>query len=156
VDAPHQRLRTRLLAHGRVGGRGRANLDSFALGEVIPEWRLVPNDNNIGKRNVHPVAGGGGAEGLLQSLNGVSLWVGNPNPRRARMTLHAELSPLLADGGWRLSFPGLTEFPLPPGARREVALRLDPGQDFAPEAVTAGRHMRRPGHGPPTATCSAA
>ncbi|TWF76646.1 hypothetical protein FHX44_112541 [Pseudonocardia hierapolitana] len=116
-----------------------SNVDNFTVGEVIPEWRLVPNDNNVGQRNVQPVAGGGGGEGLLQSLDGVSVWVGNPNPRRALMTLHAELPQLLASAGWRLSFEGLDDdrFILRPGARREVVLRLKAGQDFTKDAVAA-------------------
>jgi zinc metalloprotease ZmpB len=24
------------------------NVDTFTAGDVIPEWRLVPNDNNVG------------------------------------------------------------------------------------------------------------
>jgi hypothetical protein len=32
-----------------------SNIDNFGPSESIPEWRLVPNDNNIGLRNVSPV-----------------------------------------------------------------------------------------------------
>jgi zinc metalloprotease ZmpB len=32
-----------------------SNVDNFAAGEVVPDWRLVPNDNNIGMRTVVPV-----------------------------------------------------------------------------------------------------
>ena len=31
-------------------------MSNFSPGETIPEWRLVPHDNNIGQRNVVPVA----------------------------------------------------------------------------------------------------
>lgn len=34
-----------------------SNTDHFAAGESIPDWRLVPNDNNIGMRTVVPTAG---------------------------------------------------------------------------------------------------
>jgi zinc metalloprotease ZmpB len=34
-----------------------SNFDSFAIGETIPEWRLVPNDNNIGEKIMFPVLG---------------------------------------------------------------------------------------------------
>ena len=38
-----------------VYGKGDAgNIDGHVVGP-IPEWRLVPHDNNIGQRNVHPV-----------------------------------------------------------------------------------------------------
>lgn len=33
-----------------------SNVDNFTAGESVPEWRLVPNDNNIGLRNVIPAA----------------------------------------------------------------------------------------------------
>ena len=29
-----------------------SNIDNFSGGDSIPEWRLVPHDNNIGQRNV--------------------------------------------------------------------------------------------------------
>ena len=34
--------------------RDPSNADNFANGEVVPDWRLVPNDNNIGMRTVVP------------------------------------------------------------------------------------------------------
>ena len=34
-----------------------SNIDNFTMGETIPDWRLVPNDNNIGQRNMFPVQG---------------------------------------------------------------------------------------------------
>lgn len=41
-----------------VSANGDAsNVDHFTTGESIPDWRLVPNDNNIGMRSVVPTAG---------------------------------------------------------------------------------------------------
>jgi hypothetical protein len=113
-----------------------SNVDTFTVGEVIPEWRLVPNDNNVGQRNVHPVAGAGG-EDLLRSIEGATLWIGNPNPRSARMTLHVEMPQMLEAGGWHLSFDDVDEegIVLAPGVRREVALRLERGDDFTKDTV---------------------
>ena len=34
-----------------------SNINNFTAGETIPDWRLVPNDNNIGQRNMFPVQG---------------------------------------------------------------------------------------------------
>lgn len=34
-----------------------SNINNFSIGETIPDWRLVPNDNNIGQRNMFPVQG---------------------------------------------------------------------------------------------------
>jgi hypothetical protein len=32
-------------------------MDNITSGETIPDWRLVPNDNNMGQRNMIPVQG---------------------------------------------------------------------------------------------------
>jgi hypothetical protein len=34
-----------------------SNIDNFTSGETISDWRLVPNDNNTGQRNMVPVLG---------------------------------------------------------------------------------------------------
>ncbi len=49
-----------------------SNVDNIAAGDSIPEWRLVPNDNNIGQRNVAPVPGGG-TSGLTAEFDGLEL-----------------------------------------------------------------------------------
>jgi len=116
-----------------------SNIDNFTAGESIPEWRLVPNDNNIGQRNVFPVPGGGGMEGLMESLDGASLWIGNPNPRRATMELKVDLPDVLAKSGWRLTFEGLgrNRFVLGSGQKRQLRLRLQPGRSFTAQQVEA-------------------
>lgn len=115
-----------------------SNVDNFTAGETIPEWRLVPNDNNIGQRNVNPVPGGGGERGLMAGLNGVSFFVGNPNPRRGRMTFNVVLPSLLVKLGWRLELVGADAgFTLASGAQREVFIRLHPGQALTRDAVLA-------------------
>lgn len=114
-----------------------SNIDNFTVGEVIPEWRLVPNDNNIGQRNVNPVPGGGGPGGLMEGLNGFSFWVGNPNPGRAVIEVDVKLPELLAERGWALSFAGLrgNRFALEYGRQRELIIELRPGADFEREDV---------------------
>ncbi len=117
-----------------------SNVDNFTAGEVIPEWRLVPNDNNVGQRNVHPVPGGGGMEGLMAGLNGVSMWIGNPNPRRAVMTVATTLPAVLVDKGWKLTLDGFDrhgDVVMKPGERREVKLRLQAGSDFTRAEIEA-------------------
>ena len=116
-----------------------ANIDNFTAGESIPLWRLVPNDNNTAQRNVYPVAGGGGSEGLMASLSGFSFWVRNPDPRRAVIDMRIQLPELLKDKGWRLTFEGLANnrFELASGAQRELVMQLHAGSDFTPEQVAA-------------------
>jgi len=115
-----------------------SNVDKFTAGETIPEWRLVPNDNNVGQRNVNPVPGGGGERGLMAGLNGVSFFVGNPNPQRGNMTFEVTLPSLLRDQGWRLELVGVGKgFTLASGAKREVFIKLHPGQTFTRDALEA-------------------
>jgi hypothetical protein len=113
-----------------------ANIANFTVGETIPEWRLVPNDNNIAQRNVVPVPGHCGKCGLMQGLDGKKFLVGNPNPRRGKMTFDIQLPPLLARLGWKLELEDVEKgFVLASGAKREVTIKLHPGQDFTPEDV---------------------
>jgi hypothetical protein len=117
-----------------------SNVDNFTAGETIPEWRLVPNDNNVGQRNVSPVPGGGGEQGLMAGLSGVSFLAGNPNPRRGKMTFNVTLPSLLSRLGWRLELVGVGNgFTLASGAKREVFIKLHPGQSFTRDAVEATR-----------------
>ena len=78
-----------------------SNVDNFTAGETVPEWRLVPNDNNVGQRNVIPAPGGDGEQGLMSGLDGKSFFVGNPNPGRGRMTFDVTLPSVLSRLGWR-------------------------------------------------------
>jgi hypothetical protein len=115
-----------------------SNADKIPTGKQIAEWRLVPNDNNIGQRNVNPVPGGGGEQGLMAGLNGVSFLVGNPNPRRGKMTFNVTLPSLLSRLGWRLELVGVGDgFTLASGAKCEVFIKLHPGKPFTRDEVEA-------------------
>jgi hypothetical protein len=118
--------------------RDPSNIDKLKPGEFIPDWRLVPNDNNIGQRNVNPVPGGGGKQGLMQGLNEYSFWVGNPNSKTSSMELRVELPDFLASNGWRLTFkdiPNNNKFELQPGKQQEIFIDLLPGEEFDKEEV---------------------
>ncbi|HEY5674200.1 MAG TPA: hypothetical protein VIR78_10875 [Malonomonas sp.] len=86
-----------------------SNVDKFTAGEVVEDWRLVPNDNNVGQRNVTLVPGGGGVRGLLAGLHGKGFWVGNPGRTTATVAVTVSLPPLLAERGWRISLRDLPE-----------------------------------------------
>lgn len=118
-----------------------SNVDQFTAGETIPEWRLVPNDNNIGQRNVQPVPGAGGSEGLKNGLHGMSFGVRNPNNKVSAMALRATLPPLLKAKGWKVTFRELPtgRFKLASGARQEVIIDVTPGQPFTASEVTSAR-----------------
>jgi len=116
-----------------------SNIDNFTAGEVIPEWRLVPNDNNVGQRNVNPVPAGGGISGLLAGLHGISFWAGNPNPRKATIDIKLRLPDFLRKKGWRIQLRDLhtPRFALEAQTKREVFIELHPGNDFDPAEVAA-------------------
>jgi zinc metalloprotease ZmpB len=102
-----------------------------------PHWRLVPFDNNIGQRNVAPVAGGGGLSGLRASFGPRRFWVNNPYGFEGRVSLDVALPTWLTERGWSPAFvnPGGSSFTLPARGSREVLLELKPGSDFSPSDV---------------------
>lgn len=102
-----------------------------------PHWRLVPFDNNIGQRNVAPVAGGGGLTGLSESFANRHFWVNNPYDFEGRVKLEVDLPDFLIQRGWSADFanPGGASFTLTGRGSREVLPRLKPGSDFSPADV---------------------
>ena len=116
-----------------------SNVDNFAPGESIAEWRLVKHDNNIGQRNVHPVAAGGLLSELIKSLHGRRFTVINPHRRPARVVLDVTLPPLLRKHGWKIGFsnPGGGAFSLEPGGRKLVTVAVSEGTAFGKEDVAA-------------------
>ncbi|HLP78120.1 MAG TPA: hypothetical protein VK327_14520, partial [Candidatus Paceibacterota bacterium] len=120
-----------------------SNIDNLEAGQTIPEWRLVPHDNNIGQRNVTLVPGGGGGESLASAFEGVFFMAGNNFNKPAQMEIRVEMPKVLAGKGWRLQ-SGNTEnkFQLKAGEKREIRLQLIKGGDFtADEIRSAGRNL---------------
>src|SRR5262249_84236 len=118
-----------------------SNVSNIGAGDSIPEWRLVPNDNNIGQRNVFPVAGGSGLKGLVASLDGSKILIKNPLKTDARVMIQTILPNFLVKGGWQVTFanPGAGAFSLKPGEAKTVALKLQPGKDFTPSDVAKAK-----------------
>lgn len=126
-----------------------SNIDNLEPGQSIPEWRLVPHDNNVGQRNVTVVAGGGGMEVLMADLHSAVFYVGNTFNQRARFQIKVELPRLLAAKGWRVDFSGGSAFDLKAGEKRRVELQLTAGGDFTADDVRAmaDRSVRVTVHG---------
>lgn len=118
-----------------------SNIDNFDPGESIPEWRLVPHDNNIGLRNAFPVDGTG-SRGLLAAFDGMRIYVKNPHAKRARMVIKPVLPPLLAKRNWQLDFvsPGGGAFSLAARRGRDVVMRLKRGKEFTRQEVKSARN----------------
>lgn len=113
-----------------------SNVNNIAVGDSIPEWRLVPNDNNIGQRNVFPISGGG-TTGLVSDFNRLTYLLKNPHRTTAAMEVRSMLPSFLEKRGWKIQFlnPGGSHFPLGPGESREMVIRVIPGADFGPADV---------------------
>lgn len=115
-----------------------ANIDGSITGS-IDEWRLVPNDNNIGQRNVAPVPGGGGSLALTEAFVNRSFWVRNTLSNRARIVIDYRLPQFLVQRGWRFAVtsPGGDNFFLADDERKQIGITLVPGADFTPADVPA-------------------
>src|SRR5688500_186416 len=112
-----------------------SNVDNFTGTESIAEWRLVPNDNNVGQRNVSVVPGGGGMENLVRALDGAFFMAGNTFNRRARMELRVELPQVLTAKGWRSEYAVLCgkTFALTTGETKRIQLKVGKGGKFNAE-----------------------
>lgn len=110
-----------------------SNVANFTGAETVAEWRLVPNDNNIGQRNVTVMPGGGGEDALVAALDGAFFMAGNTLNRAATMDLRVHLPRVLAANGWRLEFAGIdgNRFQLAAGQKRKIVLRLIRGRSFS-------------------------
>jgi len=108
-----------------------SNIDNFTAGEVVEDWRLVPNDNNVAQRNVTLVPGSG-LRGLIAGLHGKGFWVGNPGRTAATIAVAVTLPPLLARRGWRIELRGLPENGLRLKSREQrlVTFEVRAGEPF--------------------------
>jgi len=114
-----------------------SNIDLFTGTETIAEWRLVPNDNNVGQRNVNIMPGGGGPEALVAALDGAVFVAGNSFNRPANMELQVDMPEVLASKGWRLQFADLDDnkFRLKAGEKRAIRLKLSRGNAFTADEI---------------------
>ena len=112
----------------------RSNVEKLSPGVSIPEWRLVPHDNNIGQRNVSPVAATSPRR-LQATFEGRRIYVKNPHDERARMVVKATLPPVLAELDWQIEYasPGGSAFSLEARTGRDVVLKLKAGRNFSIE-----------------------
>lgn len=115
-----------------------SNVDNLTAGGFYEDWRLVPNDNNIGQRNV-TLAPGGGLQGLIAGLDGKGFWIGNTALTAAKIEVSIKLPPLLESRGWRIS---LRDFPaegthLKAREQRLVTFEVHAGEPFTKADASA-------------------
>jgi zinc metalloprotease ZmpB len=108
-----------------------SNVSNFSAGESIPEWRLVPHDNNIGQRNVTPVVFTK-IEQLIKAFSELRFKLKNPLRGSAKMVLNPKLPKTLASRGWKLEFtnPGGAKPKLGAGKTTMISMKLVPGEPF--------------------------
>ena len=103
------------------------NIDGHVVGP-IPEWRLVPHDNNIGQRNVHPVSH------LLRDVPWKKLpfWIRNHGNLPVQLSVDIHLPNWLAKLGWKFDIPQITKerASVKPGERLMVTVSMEAGRDF--------------------------
>lgn len=116
-----------------------SNVDALTPGLSVPEWRLVPHDNNIGQRNVHPVPAAGGSTGILAVLDGRRFSVSNPFDRRVKVVLDISLPKALLARGWKVTAasPGGAGFGLAAGQKKLVRLAVSAGSEVPVDELRA-------------------
>jgi hypothetical protein len=116
-----------------------SNVSNFSPGETIPEWRLVPHDNNIGQRNVTPVPFKNEKE-WMKSIESLRFALKNPHRRAANMGLVLSLPRVLIKRGWKLELrssegPIKRSLKLGPEESTEISMRLVAGEPFTASEV---------------------
>ncbi len=102
------------------------NIDGHVVGP-IPEWRLVPNDNNIGQRNVHPVDN----QLNLVAWENLPFWVRNHGKKPVRLSTEIKLPDWLSKLGWSFAVPQITrETVARPAQMLKVNLAVKSGKAF--------------------------
>jgi hypothetical protein len=114
------------------------NIDGRVTGP-IPEWRLVPHDNNIGQRNVAPVAAG--FAGLVASFERRPLWIRNTFARDVRVEIEVKLPEALRENKWQLRIvsEGGNAFTIKAGERRKVLMEMVAGTAGEPRVAAHER-----------------
>jgi hypothetical protein len=129
-----------------VSANGDAsNVSNFSSGETIPEWRLVPHDNNIGQRNVTPVPFKNYKD-WVKAVGKLRFTLKNPRRRAAKMLLVPILPRLLVKRGWTLELRSTKGEPirrgslkLGPGKSTQISMRLVAGKPFEAAEVAKWR-----------------
>ena len=86
-------------------GEGRPRQHRWRITGPIPEWRLVPHDNNIAQRNVHPVF----PQLVKVDWEKLPFWIRNHGRTPVRLGLEVKVPEWLGKLGWKFSVPQITK-----------------------------------------------
>src|SRR5262245_11305871 len=122
-----------------------SNVSNFSAGETIPEWRLVPHDNNIGQRNVTPVPFKKDKD-WMKAVGKLRFTLKNPQRRAARMLLVPTIPRVLVKRGWKLELLSGKGEPIKRGMLKlgaaesaQISMRLVAGEPFEAAEVAKWR-----------------
>lgn len=105
---------------------------------TIPDWYLIPNDNNIAQRNMTALPGLYGSETLPDAIVAYPFMVRNPYHDGLHVTLEVQLPAILSENGWSISFVDTgSEFTLEEFDRDgvEINMKFNEGHSFTQEDI---------------------
>jgi hypothetical protein len=126
-----------VLAHVKATGDPTNAETVFGPGP-IPEWRLVPHDNNIGQRNLNAVAGLHGGISVKQHFADARFTVRNPFDRHTQFHVAAKLPIFMEQRLWKVNFTEGDTFELEPLQERIVTLSLIDAVPFQAADIPPG------------------
>jgi hypothetical protein len=111
-----------------VSAAGDASNIDGAITGPIPEWRLVPHDNNIGQRNVHPVS----SQLAQVKWEALPFWSRNHGKKPVLLGAEIKLPEWLSKLGWEFVIPQMTKERVfvQPGQLVKVAMSVVKGKPF--------------------------
>lgn len=115
-----------------VSANGDAsNIDGAVTGQ-IQEWRLVPNDNNLAQRNVHPVN-----PSLQKAFETLPFWIRVHGRKPVELGVDVKLPQWLIKLGWRVDIPEISRERVlaKPGERRKVMVHAEAGKPITAEVL---------------------
>jgi hypothetical protein len=127
--------------HGGPATGDASNVSNLTAGDSIPEWRLVPHDNNIGQRNVSPVAGGSAERAGGRPRRSTDPASRTCTARPRRIICPAQLPKFLAERGWTTTFDNPGKRARSPSSRERSAHcpAVQARQEFTPQDVVRAR-----------------
>ena len=106
-----------------------SNIDNFTAGDSIPEWRLVPNDNNIAQRNVAPISAS--LDEFVKAFRGRKFLIRNPFDEVGKLDIRVQQPKWLTKLGWQLVLQNQQELGrLDKRGKVEAVLTMKAGEKF--------------------------
>lgn len=104
---------------------------------TIPDWHLVPTDNNVAQRNLNLLQGWYGSDSVSQAVNASSFLVRNPYYDPTSVDLQVHVPQLLINKGWLITFDTGNHIELEAFDREgiPVRMRMSGGKSFTRQDI---------------------